>query len=115
MADLTERLTGLCRDVARQAQAAGVTLAAPSRADVDLLRAVLNGDPVTESEPGGEGPGTGNGRQPASCATPTPSGPQHFEDLSPGDQVEFLGHRMVVVTADPGLVELIAPDPEEPA
>ena len=40
MADLTERLTGLCRDIARQAQAAGVTLAAPSRDDLDLLRAV---------------------------------------------------------------------------
>lgn len=114
-ATLTERLTGLCRDIARQAQAAGVTLGAPSRDDLALLRAVLNGDPVTESEPGGEGSGTGNDRQLARCATPTSPGPQHLEDLSPGDTVTFAGHLMVVVTADPALVELIAPDPEEPS
>lgn len=112
-ATLTERLTGLCRDIARQAQAAGVTLGAPSRDDLDLLRAVLNGERVGEREPGGEGSGTGNDRQPASCAAPTPSGPQHFDDLTAGVEVEFFGRRMVVVTAEAGVVELIAPDTEE--
>lgn len=63
MADaLVDRLAGLCRDVARQAQAAG---------------------------------------------------PQHLEDLTAGDRVVFFGHPMVVVTADPAVVELIAPDPSE--
>ena len=111
--DMVGRLVGLCRDVARQAQAAGVTLGAPSRDDLVLLRAVLNGDPIAESAPGGEGSGTGNGRQPARCAAPTPSGPQHLEDLTPGDHVVFCGHPMVVVTAGGGVVELIAPDDEE--
>ncbi len=116
MADLTERLTGLCRDIARQAQAGGVTLGASTRDDLDLLRAVLNGDPIAvESEPGGEGSGTGNDRQLARCATPIPPGPQHLEDLAAGDPVEFLGHPMVVVTAGPDVVELIAPDAQEPA
>lgn len=112
--DLVDRLVGLCRDLARQAQTAGVTLGAPTRDDLTLLRAVLNGDPIAaESAPGGEGSGTGNDRQLARCATPTP-GPQHLEDLSTGDPVEFLGHPMVVVTATAGVVELIAPDTEEP-
>ena len=97
-------------------QEAGVTLGAPTREDLTLLRAVLNGDPIAaESEPGREGPGTGNGRQLARCASPIPSGPQHLEDLATGTRVEFLGHPMVVVTASGGVVELIAPDPEEPA
>lgn len=107
---LIDQLTRLCRDIARQAQAAGVQLGAPSREDLTLLRAVLNGDPVdAESVSGGEGSGTGTGR----CAAPTPSGPQHLEDLTPGEHVEFFGHPMVVVTADRAVVELIAADNEE--
>ena len=115
MADgLVERLTGLCRDVARQAQAAGVTLGAPSRDDLALLRAVLNGDPISaaESAAGGEGSGTGNGRTDATVAAHAPSGPQPLEDLTPGDPIEFLGHQMVIVTAGGGVVELIASEKE---
>lgn len=116
MPDLVDRLTGLCRDIARQAQAGGVTLGAPTRDDLDLLRAVLNGDPIraaAESVHGGEGPGSGNDRQPASCATPTPSVPHpRLEDLDPGDEVDFGGHRLVVVSASCEVVELIAPDKE---
>lgn len=111
--DMVDRLVGLCRDVARQAQAAGVTLGAPSRDDLVLLRAVLNGDPITESAPGGEGSGTGNGGPAVAAESLTPSGPQHLDDLTAGDRVVFFGHPMVVVTAGGGVVELIAPDNEE--
>lgn len=111
--DLVDRLTRLCRDIARQAQAAGVQLGVPARDDLTLLRAVLNGDPVAaESVPGGEGSGTGNGRTDATVAAPAPSGPQPLEDLTPGDPIEFLGHQMVIVTAGGGVVELIASEKE---
>lgn len=93
--DLVERLTRLCRDVARQAQAAGVQLGAPSRDDLVLLRAVLNGDPIRTTVEG-----------------PAPVG--DLADLPPGTTVEFYGHPMVVVSADAGVVELIAPDKGEP-